>query len=389
MITKDMKEMETIYMDWAATAPRDREIIQKAIDLDLEAYGNPSSLHHEGKKAKKLLSEARERAAAALKVKPEKIFFTSGGTESNHIPLLSLLLKPAPGSIVVSGGEHPSITNQCNVLKTKGWQVEIINPDKSGIISPEKLRGKISGNTALVLVQAVNNETGAIQPVQEISSILEEFSGRGRSIKFHVDGVQAAGKIPFDLNIWNPDTFSVSGHKLGALRGTGLIYVKTPQENFLRGGEQESGFRPGTENVAGAYSLALALEKHMNNSGEFSKGQELAKTFISGLKNIKGATLIPECRTPESKDYSPWIVQAAFSSIPGEVMVRSLGEEGICISTGSACSSKKFSRPVLSAMGVPPETARNGVRFSFGAGTTPGEIVRVLEILEKTTGIFR
>ena len=381
-------DINTIYLDWAATAPRDREIIKKAVDLDAAAFGNPSSIHNEGKKAAALLSEARERAASALKVKPEKIFFTSGGTESNHIPLLSLLLKPSPGSIIVSGGEHPSITNQCNVLKNRGWKVECINPGKDGKLSPERISEKISTGTALVLVQAVNNETGAIQPVKEISETIRQFSGCGRTIKFHVDGVQAAGKIPVDLNTWDPDSFSVSGHKLGAMRGTGLIYVKNNPENFLKGGEQESGFRPGTENVAGAYSLALALEKHMNNMEEFSLGKQLAGEFITGLKKIKGALIIPENREQESCEYSPWIIQAAFASIPGEVMVRSLAEKGICISTGSACSSKKNSRPVLLAMGIPPETARNGVRFSFGPATKREEILLTLEALKEITARF-
>lgn len=378
----------TIYLDWAATAPRDKEIIQRAVDLDIAAFGNPSSIHNEGKKAGALLSEARERAASTLKVKPEKIFFTSGGTESNHIPLLSLLLKPNPGSIIVSGGEHPSIINQCNVLKNRGWKVELLNPGKEGILSPEKISEKITPDTALVLVQAVNNETGAIQPVKEISEAIRQVSGSGRAVKFHVDGVQAAGKIPVDLNSWNPDSFSVSGHKLGAMRGTGLIYVKNNPESFLKGGGQESGFRPGTENVAGAYSLALALEKHMNNAEEFSRGKQLAGEFISGLKKIKGAAIIPGNREPESTEYSPWIIQAAFASVPGEVMVRSLAEKGICISTGSACSSKKGSRPVLLAMGISPETARNGVRFSFGPGTKREEIRLTLEALKEITALF-
>ena len=167
-----------------------------------------------------------------------------------------------------------------------------------------------------------------------------------------------------------------------------LIYVKNNPENFLKGGEQESGFRPGTENVAGAYSLALALEKHMNNMEEFSLGKQLAGEFITGLKKIKGALIIPENREQESCEYSPWIIQAAFASIPGEVMVRSLAEKGICISTGSACSSKKNSRPVLLAMGIPPETARNGVRFSFGPGTKREEILLTLEALKEITARF-
>ena len=379
-----------VYLDNNATTKIDEKVLDCMLPYFKDKYANPSSMYDSAHVCANAIEESRKKIADFLGIENEKnILFTSCGTESANTAIKGVVNQygnlETKNHIITTQVEHPCVLSVYENYEKNGYKTTYVSVDENGELNIENLLSKITPETILLSVMHANNETGAIYPVYEIA---QEAKKINKNLKVFVDGVQAAGKIPVDLNTWDPDSFSVSGHKLGAMRGTGLIYVKNNPENFLKGGEQESGFRPGTENVAGAYSLALALEKHMNNMEEFSLGKQLAGEFITGLKKIKGALIIPENREQESCEYSPWIIQAAFASIPGEVMVRSLAEKGICISTGSACSSKKNSRPVLLAMGIPPETARNGVRFSFGPATKREEILLTLEALKEITARF-
>lgn len=372
--------MNDLYFDWAATAPRDPEILKESTQIDLDFWANPSSQHQRGQLANKKLLEARDRCAKALNVTSKTIYFCSGGTEADQFPFLSLLLRPEPGSIIVSAIEHPAVLKQAEIMKTQKWNIITVYPNSSGIIEPEEVKAKLQDDTCLVSIQAVNNEVGSIQKIKEIGLILEEWGKTHKKPRFHVDCVQAAGKTQIDLIDWKADSAAFSGHKIGAPRGIGILYLKERMEPFLRGGEQELGIRPGTENLAGAWAFSKALEQFCNKPAIEKEGREKAKLLIEGLKNINDVKIIPEDRKSDDLRFSPWVIQISLKNIPGEVAVRGLGNLGVFVSTGSACSSKKKSRPVLNAMGIDGDMAQNALRFSFGPATTIDEIKKALEI---------
>ena len=245
------------YFDWASTSPADKTILQEALDETVAVWGNPSSIHAAGKEARELLEQARKRCADVLGVKAEKLYFTSGGTESDHIPLLSVLNRPQKGTVLISSIEHPAIREMALEMKKCGMEVISIPSDKDGIITPEAVVKSLTPETVIVCVMAVNNETGAIQPVYEIADAITSATAGKRRPKFHVDCVQAAGKIPFDLSCAGIDSAAFSAHKICGPRGIGLLYMKDAVEPFLKGGGQEKGMRRGKENVFGA----LAFEK--------------------------------------------------------------------------------------------------------------------------------
>lgn len=452
------------YFDWAATTPADAQIMQSALSQTQNVYANPSSVHAEGLKAKELLARARERCAKALGVKAETLIFTSGGTESDHLPILSLLQKPqvrgngeSRGTIVISAIEHPAIREQAAMMKNCGFTVVQVPPEKNGIISTRRLMEAVDASTVLVCVMAVNNETGAVQPVYEIADSLSAFAAGKKKPKFHVDAVQTIGKIPFSLAYKGIDTAAISAHKLRGGRGIGLLYMAGRQEPFIRGGAQENGLRPGTENVFGALCLAACLERYAltpketptaqntansdktavgtnnavnsdiaagtnnavnSNAGNAALNQttaphspvppipplqndsartrllaqyDMCVAFIKSLNELSACTVIPACRLEPcaGAQYSPWIVQASFKGIPGEVMVRALSEKGFYISTGSACSARKMSRPVLEAMGVAKTEATNAVRFSFGSETTECAMQELLHAVKDVCALFK
>jgi len=378
----------SVYLDWAATAPPDPEILELSSKAALEFPGNPSSAHPAGLAARVALEGARERVARALGVAAGSVIFTSGGTESNHLPMLSLLQRPARGSIALSAIEHPSVSELAKSLAAAGWRVHSIPCDRDGIVSPEAVVSALHEDTALVCVMAVNNETGAIQPVAEIARALRSATGPGtgrRPAHFHVDAVQAVGKVLIDLKADGIDTASASAHKIAGPRGIGILVANRAFEPFVRGGGQEGGTRPGTENLAGAMALALALERARLDHSRLDRARGLMARIVSGLRSIPGVTTIPASRGETDPRFSPWILQAATANVPGEVLVRVLGERGIFVSTGSACSSKKKSRPVLEAMGVSAETRQNAFRVSIGPTTSDGDVDAFLAELDRAT----
>lgn len=389
----------THYFDWAATAPFDTEILQNALNRSFEFWGNPSSIYKPGTQAKNSLNEARDKIAKILGVDSKTLFFTSGGTESDHIPLLSILNRPEKGSVVVSTLEHPALREQINMLSHQGFNIIKVNPDKNGIINPKTLAQSIKEDTQFVTVMAVNNETGAVQPIKEIVTEIKSLPLK-RKPKIHVDFVQALGKIPFDLKSLSIDSAAFSAHKIGGPRGIGLLYISNPQsvEPFLRGGGQEQNIRSGTENVFGALAFADCIEKYaLNNSNKkmlerFEEQKIYINEFIQKLCSIKKCRIIPEERTDinfSDKNFSPWVLQASFEKIPGQVMVRALDSKGFFISTGSACSAKKNSRPILEAMNVPPAQRETAVRFSFGSLTTKQAMDELFNAVKEVCDTFK
>ena len=374
------------YFDWAATSPADGDILQEAVDLTLETWGNPSSSHGVGKKARTLLEDARQRAAKAMNVKAENLYFTSGGTESDHIPLLSVMTKPSTGTVLVSSVEHSAIKAQAESMKHCGWNVVTIPADKNGVITPEAVVKCLTKDTMIVCVMAVNNETGTIQPIYEIADAITEACKGGRRPKFHVDCVQAAGKIPLNLSYNGIDSAAFSAHKICGPRGIGLLYMKDKIEPFLKGGGQEKGIRSGTENVLGAIAISKCMERYFNVDN--SKQKEVTKKFVEKIAGIKGATIVPEGRIENEDIFSPYVVQAGFTKVPGNVMLRALDAKGFYISTGSACSAKKNRRPILEALGVSADIQETAVRFSFGPHTTEKSIDELFDAVKEIAVAF-
>ncbi len=338
-----------LYFDWAATAIPDQDILEAALKESLAAWANPSSVHAAGKAAREALEEARANCAKVLGVQAKQLFFTSGGTESDHIPLLSILNRPEKGNVAVSSIEHPALREMAEELKKVGIEPRLIPADKNGFVTPEALLQTVDEKTLFVSVMAVNNETGAVQPIQKIAAALEQKYQGKRKPRFHVDCVQALGKIPIDfLNEPGVDSAAFSAHKICGPRGIGLLYLKKEEEIFLRGGGQEGGVRSGTENLFGAIAFGECLQKYAfipnKENPRLEEQKKWTADFIKELLAIKGATVIPESRGllgQEGNSFSPWVIQASFKNIPGQVMLRALDAKGICVSTGSACSSKK------------------------------------------------
>lgn len=374
------------YFDWAATSPADEDILKESLEETLECWGNPSSTHSVGKQARELFEAARTRAAKALGVKPETIYFTSGGTESDQIPLLSVLAKPMKGTVLVSSIEHPAIREQSEALKNCGWNVVQIPADSDGIITPEAVISLLTTDTVLVCIMAVNNETGVIQPVYEIADAITKACEGKRRPKFHIDCVQAAGKINLNLSYKGIDSAALSSHKICGPRGIGILYMKDAIEPFLRGGGQEKGIRSGTENVFGAVAFSKCLERYYNKANPADA--ERTNNFVEKLSDLSGCTIVPPSRLEKKNLFSPYVVQAAFNNIPGNVMLRALDAKGFSISTGSACSAKKNKRPVLEAMHVDPKLRENAVRFSFGPHTTDQAVEELFTAVSEINAQF-
>ena len=374
------------YFDWAATSPADEDILKESLEETLECWGNPSSTHSVGKQARELFEAARTRAAKALGVKPETIYFTSGGTESDQIPLLSVLAKPMKGTVLVSSIEHPAIREQSEALKNCGWNVVQIPADSDGRITPDTVISLLTSDTVLVCIMAVNNETGVIQPIYEIADAITKACEGKRRPKFHVDCVQAAGKIELNLGYKGIDSAALSSHKICGPRGIGILYMKDAIEPFLRGGGQEKGLRSGTENVFGAVAFSKCLERYYNKANPADA--ERTNSFVEKLAGLPGCTIVPPSRLEKKELFSPYVVQAAFSNIPGNVMLRALDAKGFSISTGSACSAKKNKRPVLEAMHIDSKLRENAVRFSFGPHTTNQAVEDLLTAVSEINAQF-
>jgi len=365
-----------IYFDWAASAPF-HEII------NITPFGNPSSLHKEGRLAKEALENARTECAALLKVPPQTLYFTSGGTESNSIALFSNLMRPGKGRIISSLAEHASIREGMQTLEKMGKPIGSITVDSLSRVTADTLSKALDkyNDIRFVTAMSVNNETGAITDIPSLIKVIR--SQNGAPIHFHCDLVQAIGKIPVDISGWDIDSASISAHKLSGPRGIGLLYLRKPLEVFYTGGGQENGIRGGTENTQGAASFAKALTYHNNIDENYAKANSRWNRLITALKEIDRCTIIPADRAANDERFSPYILQAAFKNIPGEVMARALDDLGFAVSTGSACSSSSPERPVLTAMGIEENLRIEGIRISQGYETSDEDIELLLEAINK------
>ncbi len=373
---KDTDKM--IYMDNAATTKMPPAVVQ-AILLSMEdIWYNPSSLYTPAQKAREALEDARIRIAACLNASPEEIIFTSGGSESDNQAILSAARTGAQAGkrhIISTAMEHHAVLHTLEKLEREGYEVELLDVHSNGIISAEQVEQAIRENTCLVTVMYANNEIGSIQPISEIGAVCRE-----KGVTFHTDAVQAAGHLPIDVKAQNIDLLSLSAHKFHGPKGIGALYARrgVPVTRLIEGGDQEQGRRAGTENVPAIIGMAAALEQacaHMVENTQ--KVSDLRNQLIEGLSRIPHTVLNgdPENRLPGN-------VNLSFEGIEGESLVLLLDRQGICASTGSACTSHSLlPSHVLLATGQSREMAAGALRLSLSEDNTQADIDEVLRIV--------
>ena len=358
-----------IYLDHNATSPLLPEVENVMSEVAQQTFANPSSPHWAGRNARFLLEEARDNLANSLGVKSQEILFTSGGTESNNTVLRQLLMNSAEQHLIVSAVEHPSVLETCRIL---GGQPNIqfteLAVDSSGKVEPGKLREALRPETSLISVMTANNETGNLQPVEELSKIAQE-----NKIPFHTDLVQAYGKMQLDLSSSGVNFASATAHKLGGPCGIGLLYVKqgTAFESLISGGKQERVRRAGTENVVLAVGFAKAVGWYLGNQlslrDRFSKFRDL---ILNEINKIKGIFL-----NTDLGNSMPHTLNFGCKKVSAESLLISLDLDGVAVSTGSACSSGAMeASPVLLAMGLSRAEAKSSLRVSWGWSTTEADI---------------
>jgi len=375
-----------IYLDNSATTKPYEEVMDLVREVGLKYYGNPSSLHRKGLEAEKLINEARETIASCLGAELKEIIFTSGGTESNNLAIRGYLsANPRKGRhIITTSIEHPSVLEVFKFLEQNGYKADYIEPDSNGCIDPEQLGGLITEETALISIMMVNNETGAIQPVDEIIKIRDR---KNRNTAIHVDGVQAFGKINIDLSKQGIDLLTFSSHKIHGPKGVGGLYIskKIRLKPVLFGGGQETLLRSGTENVPGICGFGLAAKMcHEKISENYNHVKILNERFRSKLSECSFASHVIS-----GINSSPYILNIAFPGLKSEVLLHHLEERGIFISTGSACSSRKAKRShVLTAMGLENRILDSAVRFSFSADNTEEDIDDTINALREIVPVI-
>ncbi len=356
-----------IYLDNAATTKPCKAAIEAAIDA-AENFGNPSSLHKIGLDAEKLVKNSRKVIADMIGAPADNIVFTSGGTESNNTAILGAAAKGKKRHIITSLIEHPSVLEPFRYLESEGWRVDYAKVNSDGIVDLDAFSKLLDKDTALVSIMHVNNETGSIQPIDEIKKLIDEKTD---GALLHIDAVQSFGKIPVSVRKINPDFVSLSAHKINGLKGCGALYIKNNSKikPFIIGGGQQKNIRSGTENVVGIAAFAAAAREHANP--DLERITALRQRLLDGISES-----IPDVRYNGSKDcYSPYIANVSFLGIKSEILLHSLESSGIYVSTGSACSSNKpMPSHVLLAMGCSKEEIAGAVRFSFGEDITESDI---------------
>lgn len=376
------------YLDNSATTRCKECVTDKMMKVMREDYGNPSSLHTKGVEAEHYIREAKEIFAKNLKVNEKEIYFTSGGTESNNLALIGSAManQRAGRHLITSCVEHASVLNTMKYLEEQGFRVTYLPVDADGIVSLDALRESICDETILVSVMYVNNEIGAVQPVEEISRILKE---KRPGALFHVDGIQAYGKYRIYPKKMGIDLLSVSGHKIHGPKGSGLLYVneKVKIRPIIFGGEQQKGLRSGTENVPGIAGIGEAARCCYENLDEkIDRLYALKERFVEGVEKLPGTRV----NGKTGRDSAPHIVSVSFSDVRSEVLLHALEERGVYVSAGSACSSNKPAvSHTLQGIGLPKELLGSTLRFSFCFDTTEEEIDYCLEQLGELLPMLR
>ena len=376
-----------VYFDNSATTKVYDEVIDVVVKTMREDYGNPSSMHLKGLDAEHLVSKSAETISKVLKCLPEEIIFTSGGTESNNMAIIgTALAKKRTGKhIVVSSVEHASVSSVMQFLIREGYEVTYIPSDEHGIVSPEAFANAVREDTILVSCMHINNEIGSIMPIREIGRAVK---AKNPNLYFHVDAIQSFGKIEAIPKNLGADLMSVSGHKIHGPKGSGFLYIKkgTLIRPIIYGGGQQKNMRSGTENVPAIAGLGVAVEKTFNN---FEEKINHIKAVRDRLVN--GLTAIDEVYTnSDIVNGAPHIASISFVGVRAEVMLHTLEDKGIYVSSGSACSSNKSKESaVLSAIGLDKKRLESTLRFSFGEDNTEEEVDYTIKTINELLPVLR
>lgn len=373
-----------IYLDHAASTPVLQEIINEMLPYLGNLYGNPSSIHTYGIKSKIAIQIARKRVAMLIGSKPSEIFFTSGGTESNNLALKGLSksirnYQNIKNHIITSSIEHDAILETCRYLEKDGFTVTYLKVDKDGIIDKMELKNHLNEKTALVSIMLANNEIGVIQPIKELSEIVHDFS---KKIIFHSDAVQAVGKIPINVKEFDLDSLSLSSHKINGPKGVGALYVreKVSFEPLIHGGGQESTHRSGTENVPGIVGLGKASEISMHNLKVNSQYLYYLRDHLIRRINEE---ICGKLLNGSLKHRLPNNVNFTFLGLNGEDLITKLDEDGILVSTGSACSANRQQEShVLKAIGLNHEEISGSIRITLGIQNTIDDLEKTVKVLK-------
>ena len=367
-----------IYMDNAATTATRPEVLEAMLPYFTEHYGNPSSIHSVGRDARRAVEKARAQVAAALGAQPREIYFTAGGSESDNwaIRCASRALAAKGKHIITSQIEHHAVLHTCQYMEKQGYEVTYLPVDENGLVSVEDVKNAIRPDTVLISIMAANNEIGTIEPIREIGKVAHEAG-----VLFHTDAVQAVGAVPIDVNDWNVDMLSLSGHKFHAPKGIGALYIRKGVKisNLIFGGAQERGLRAGTENLASIVGLGKAIELATADI-------DAHNARLTGMRDhmiSEILTRIPETRlNGDATRRLPGNVNVSVRYIEGESLLLSLDIKGVAASSGSACTSGSLDPShVLLAIGLPHEIAHGSLRLSLSDTTTQEEVDYVLSVL--------
>jgi cysteine desulfurase len=375
--------MRRVYFDHNATTPVLPEVMAAMQPYFAEHFGNASSIHHHGQETRGAVERARESVAKLLGCRPAEVVFTSGGTEADNLALFGLVR--AGDHVITSTIEHHAVLNACHRLEEMGCEVSYVPVNGAGVVAPADVRRALQGNTKLISVMTANNETGVLQPVEEIGRIAAEAD-----VYFHTDAVQAAGKIGLNVERIGCDVLSISGHKMHAPQGIGALYVRkgTMLQPLLYGGRHERSRRAGTENVPGIVGLGKASEIAVAGL-ERGDDQKMA-----GMRDLLQQTLLAGIEAAGvNGDGAPRVPNTTniyFDHIEGEALIIALDLKGLAVSTGAACSSGAIEPShVLTAMGLPADRARASIRFSLGKQNTAEEVEFALGLVPETVGRLR
>jgi cysteine desulfurase len=367
-----------IYLDYNATTPIDERVLSAMLPYLKEEFGNPSSIYSLAQRARRAVEEAREELAKLLNADPKEIIFTSGGTESDNFAIKGIAYanQDKGKHIITSQIEHHAVLNTCKFLEKQGFHITYLPVDRYGVVDLDALEKSITPQTILISIMFANNEVGTIQPIKKIGEIAKRHG-----VYFHTDAVQAVGKIPIDVKELGIDLLSLSAHKFYGPKGVGALYVRkgVKMSSFIQGGEQERGRRGGTENVAGIVGLGKAAEIAQEEMVEEEKRVRALRDELERrlLERIPEVVLNGH---PQNRLYNTLSICVKY--VEGESMLINLDREGICASSGSACTSGSLEPShVLLAMGVPPEIAHGSLRFSLGKFNKEEDVERVSEVL--------
>ena len=371
--------MTRVYLDHNATTPLDPDVVDRMTAVMRDEFGNPSSVHHFGQRAKALIDVARSSVAALVGADPSDVVFTSGGTESDNLALRGAAEAAETAGrrhLIASAIEHEAVINTLKALARRGWRTTLLPVDRSGVVSPDALRTAMADDTAIVSVMHANNEVGTIQPIAELAQIAHE-----RGALMHTDAVQSAGKIPVDVRILGVDLLSVSAHKMNGPKGAGALWMRRGIRlvPILTGGRHERSRRAGTENVAGIVGFGVAaskaVEKMARESGRLAALRDRLEHEV--LRAVPG-TAVNGGESPRV----PNTTNISFERVEAESLLIGLDLAGIAVSTGSACSSGTLEPShVLKAMGFSAHRTQNSIRFSLGMGNTDADVDRVVAAL--------